>query len=49
MGDTKKPVKKDDRRQRLAARLRANLGRRKGQARARNERGEAGDDKAPKR
>jgi len=49
MGDTKKPVKKDDRRQRLAAALRANLRRRKGQAQARDERREAADDKRSKR
>ena len=49
MGDTKKPARKDDRRHRLAAALRANLNRRKGQARARGERQEAVKEKAPKR
>jgi len=49
MGDSKKPVKKDDRRQRLAAQLRANLRRRKGQARARDECREAPEGKRSKR
>jgi hypothetical protein len=49
MEESKKPVKKDDRRQRLAAALRANLARRKDQARARSERREAGDERVPKR
>lgn len=49
MADGKKPAKRDDRRGRLAAALRANLRRRKGQARARGECRETVKEKTPKR
>jgi hypothetical protein len=49
MSDTKKQGKNDDRRSRLAKALKANLGRRKAQERARGQRPEAAKEEAPKR
>ena len=47
MSGTKKPAKQADRRQRLAAQLRANLARRKGQAAARKQDRDEPKDKGP--
>ncbi|MDP2620502.1 MAG: hypothetical protein Q8P46_10055 [Hyphomicrobiales bacterium] len=49
MANAKKPARKDDRRDRLAKALRANLARRKAQERARGARQEAAKEKVPKR